>query len=281
MTEEAPSPPKALHITLNPGGVADPAKRAVLIATQTVGTCMRALEADDLSPPSLGGPLGYRFDGLPDMTVDEKRAMFGNWLLSKAFQDLARGVRETLEEAIFYLEMIQMKSGMTTLEKIEADMAVIRAGAQKPSFPALLDRVNAQLREPMAFDAEFLSLQRVRNCLEHRGGIVGPKDVDPVTGTMALNFPRLKIFYMRGEEEIELVVGEAIDTWEPGNPIEGAKDVPVMLKRVTRTREYALGEPVAITMNDFAEIALACQMFADDLATKLPTLPPIADPVPA
>jgi hypothetical protein len=48
------------------------------------------------------------------------------------------------------------------------------------------------------------------------------------------------------------------------------------MQRVTRSREYALNEPVIITQRDFYEIAMACFIFASDLAQKLPSnAPPV------
>lgn len=104
----------------------------------------------------------------------------------------------------------------------------------------------------------------VRNCLEHRGGRVGAKDVDPVTGILTLSFPRLQTFYMRGDEEVELLPGETIDTHAPDNPF-GKEGVTVYLRRVTRTRDYALDEPVVLAAIDFFEIAMSCHLFAADL----------------
>lgn len=271
------SEPKALHIELNPNGVAAPAHRAVIIASQVVGICLRGLANDDLSPPEMqGGSVGYKF-GVLEMSDSERRETYQNWILSKGFQDLARGVRETLEEAIFYLAMVKREPGLTTWSAIEAEMAEIRSIAGGFAFPKLLEEVNAGLTEQMAFDAEFLSLQKARNCLEHRGGRVGARDVDASTGTMTLSFPRLRMFYRRGDEEIEIAPGEAIDTHSPDNPFGKDEGVPISMNRVTRSREYALGEPVVIGASDFYEIAMACHLFASDVAAKLPTLPPIVD----
>lgn len=263
---------KSVHITLQPDGVAAAANRIVVMASQVVGTCLRALEADDCEEPrAWGGDFGYQFQGL-ELSPLERREAFKNWVLGKGFQDLARGVRATLEEGLLFLKMLQMPSGvMTTWGAVEADIAEIRATAAKLNFPTLMSQVNAGLKEPMAFEAEFQSLQKVRNCLEHRGGRVGPKDVDPDTGKLALTFPRLKAFYLRGEEEVELVVGEAIDTHSPSNPFGKGEEVAIYIKRVTRSREYELHEPVIIGDRDFFEIALACQIFASDVATKLPS----------
>lgn len=263
---------RPLHITLQPDGVAAPAQRVVAMASQVVGTCLRALDADDCGEPAAwGGAFGYQFAGLA-LPPEERREAFRNWVLAKGFQDLARGIRETLEEALFFITMFARPAGVTTMAALETDMANIRSAASKLTFPTLMERVNDGLAERMAFDAEFQSLQNVRNCLEHRGGRVGAKDVDATTGILTLSVPRLKSFYVRGEDEIELVAGQAIDTHAPDNPF-GEEEVPIYIRRVTRTRDYALDEPVVIAASDFFEIAFACHLFAGDVASKLPTSP--------
>lgn len=264
--------PQQIVITLNPNGVSAPVQRVVIIASEVVAIALRALAKDDLSQPDMqGGMFGYRFGGLEWDEV-ERRQTFENWILSKGFQDLARGIRETLEEAALYLEIFSFNSGPTTAGYIDERISKARRKASKLSFPDLLQSVNKKLKEPINFEAEFLSLQKVRNCLEHRGGRVGPSDIDQLTGSMILSFPRIRLFYVRGEEEIELAVGEAIDTQSPENPIKDADgQVNILLNRVTRSREYKLGEPVVILASDFYEIAMACNIFAADLASKLPT----------
>lgn len=265
---------KILNMELNPNGVAAPAQRVVIVASQVVATCIRAFENDELLTADLkSGFMAYQFNGI-EMDDAEKRETYQNWVLSKGFQDLARGVRETLEEAVFYLEMIKRKPGVTTLAKINADIAAVRKRAGAMNFPDLLSKVNAGLTEPMAFEDEFASIQKVRNCLEHRGGRVTEREVDADTNTLSLRFPRLRMFYIRGDLEIELAAGEVIDTHSPDNPFGEQEDVPIYMNRVTRSREYKLGEAVKISSADFVEIAMACNLFASDLAAKLPTLPP-------
>jgi hypothetical protein len=268
---------KILNIELNPNGVAAPAQRTVIIASQVVATCLKAFENDESFTTDLkSGFVAYQFNGI-EMDDTEKRETYQNWILSKGFQDLAKGVRETLEEAVFYLAMIERKPGLTTLAKVNADIAAVRKRAGAMPFPDLLSKVNVGLTEPMAFEDEFASIQKVRNCLEHRGGRVTEREVNADTDVLSLRFPRLRMFYMRGDQEIELAVGEVIDTKSPDNPFGEGKDVPIYLNRVTRSREYGLGEAVKISSADFVEIAMACNLFASDLASKLPTLPPAHD----
>ncbi|AZO61222.1 MAG: hypothetical protein E5Y51_05585 [Mesorhizobium sp.] len=259
-------------LNLNANAVAAPAQRVASLASYAVATSLRGLEHDTLAPPEMqGGHIGYSFPA-PGETSEECRRAYENWILAKGFQDLTRGVRETLEEAYLFIQLLNREPGKTTMEELEAEIAGHRTKAQKMTFPALLTEVNTGLREPMAFADEFSSLQAVRNCLEHRGGRVGERDVDPATRILVLNFPRLKMFYYRNGEEVELAPGEILDTYQTDSFAAG-EGVQILMKSVTRSREYAFNDPVVVLASDFFEIAMACHMFAADVATKLPSAP--------
>jgi hypothetical protein len=262
------SEPTPIHITLQPDGVIYPTRRAAVFAANAVGTYLRALEGDDLTPPQMvGGNVNYQFAELGLDNVELKEA-FQNWILSKGFQDLARGVRETLEEAAFFLRMLNLRLTNWTGATLQREIDAIRQRVANLTFPRLMAEVNRGLIEPLSFDEEFLSLQKARNCLEHRRGRVGSKDIDPAMGLMTLAFPRLRLFYECDGEEVEVVLGEPIFSTKRANPSEAASVEGTMIKlgRVTRRRDYAYGEPLIVTASDFYEIAMACELFATDVS---------------
>jgi len=259
-----------LHLKLNPQGVAAATQRVIVLVTQAVGTSLRALGNDSCDEPlAWGDSFGFQFNGLK-LSPEDRRTEFRAWVLAKGFQDLARGVREGLEEAYFFVRLTAEPSNqLTTGAKVEALLRRLRKEASTKNFPQLLEAVNAGLTSPVVFEAEFQSIQKVRNCLEHRGGVVAEKDVDAATNTLALTFPRIKIFYQNGDSEVEIGPGVVIDTHSDDNPF-GKEEVEILMRRVTRLKEYALGERVVIEPRDFFEIALACHLFASDVAAKLP-----------
>jgi hypothetical protein len=254
-------------MNLDPAGVAAPSQRAALIASDVVAACLTALEGVDLGKPRMPNQFIQRQLRGPAMTSDERRTMYESWLLTRGFQDLARGIRQSLEEAFLYLAIIANPPRSGTLEDIEAEIDAIRARASKPNFPDLLAKINAGLVSPMEFDREVLSIQRVRNCLEHRDGKVGAQDLDPGERTLTLNFPRFKFFYMRKGEEIELAPDEPVDAQD------GQPHVDILARRITSSKVYELGQRIGFTAGEFSEVAVACSLFATDLAGKLPRLP--------
>jgi hypothetical protein len=105
-----------------------------------------------------------------EMSAEERKAAYTHWLLAKGFQDLARGIRQTLEEAYFYNGMVARAGGLRTRAEVEAAQQELREAAGPMQFPQLLDEVSKTLISPLHYRPELLSLQDVRNCLEHRDG---------------------------------------------------------------------------------------------------------------
>lgn len=257
-----------LVLTLNPDGVASPGMKAARDASEIVRFVLHSLDNSDLSvaPPVAGYPIAYDM-GTSANNADERRALYANWILSQAFSEVARGIRESLEEAYFFLKIARIHDGPVKADAFNALMRESRKEAQRAKFPDLIAKINHGLKEALAFTAEFQSLQKVRNCLEHRGGIVGTQDADS-DGVLILSMPRIKLSYMRGAEEIELEPGCTVD------PGDGRKDVEIYSQRITRTRTYRSGERITFTADEFQEIAFACTLFLSDLVAKLPKATP-------
>ena len=94
--------------------------------------------------------------------------------------------------------------------------------------------MNKRLSHPLHFEKEFLSFQKVRNCLEHRAGIVTPVDAD-ASGNLVLSLPRLIISYVKVGKEIEVRQGERIEG-------EEGKGAQISLRMGTGSREFKLSE---------------------------------------
>jgi hypothetical protein len=191
--------------------------------------------------------------------------LYEGWILAKAFQDLMRGVRASLEEAYLFTELISRRYEVKSDTTLDEFISPFVARAAKKKFPDLLKHVNSKLQKPLEFAAAYQSLQNARNCLEHRHGIVGKPDVES-SGTMELSFPHMKLFYERHGEEVELEAGSVV------NAEDGEPDVMILMRFDVRLRHFNLGERLALTVGDFNEIAFACYHFGSQLAKGLPKL---------
>jgi hypothetical protein len=250
-----------IDLQLNPDGVAAPAQLAATVCREVVDLYFDALNKADLSkkPEAPENEAFFRFDSKgPDFSAEQRRAIHETWILSKAFQDLMRGVRASLDEAYFFIQLLDMGHlTARTSATVEEILRPYRQKAVAMKFPVLLAAVNARLDKPLEFAAAYQSMQDARNCLEHRGGNVGQIDAK-TNGKMVLQFPRMMMFVEQNGERIELYSGFRV---EAGQWIMGALDL--------RRREYEIGQRLTLTAADFEEIAFACSHFAGQLATNL------------
>jgi hypothetical protein len=263
---EPEQPRPSLNLELNLDSVIIPAQNAVVLSSEIVDFFSDAMAKADLSKKPFNEATQYKFR-TPEISAADRRAMYENWIFLKAFQDLMRGVRASLEQAYFFLELLSKPQMVKSDATLDEFFAPIRRKAATLNFGDLLDLVNSKFDPPLNFVDAYHSLQRARNCMEHRNGIVGDVDA-PSGGVMILRFPRVKNFYFRKGLEVEIEVGHAIDA-------EDGKDhVQILTKIELRERRFSRYHQLSISINDFNEIAFACNYFASELATKIAAVKP-------
>jgi hypothetical protein len=218
MTKKNP----ALHLELNPNSLSAIVGSAVFASVEVVNLHLSALSDENLRRPLEGSGILYRFTG-PELNADQRRAMHESWILAKAFQELLRAVRHALEEAHVVTALLTKEHKVRSNDTLASFLKPFQKRATGLSFPELLAAVNELLDPKLDFSDSYKSLQAARNCLEHRAGIVG--DIESKGAEeFTLNIPRIKIFYLRGNDEIEIVAGERVDAGD------GLPEVEVLMK---------------------------------------------------
>ncbi|HET7847764.1 MAG TPA: hypothetical protein VFL51_01760 [Pseudolabrys sp.] len=250
-----------LQLSLNATRLSSVINTAVVSTNEIVNFHFDALDGADLAQPS---PCTEKFRVRgQEMTAAERRALHENWILSKAFQDLLRAVRHALEDAFVFGALLtkthQVKSNATLAEFI----APFQAKASAMKFPELLDAVNCKLTSKIEFSQAYMSLQTARNCLEHRAGVITKIETHQ-RDEFVLRVPRVKMFYIRNGEEIELEPGHTVD------PGDDRAEVDTFAKFEIRARSFSIGQRLSFTKAQFNEIAFACYLLGQQLATRLP-----------
>jgi hypothetical protein len=192
-----------INLELNLDAILVPAQNAVVLSSEIVDFFSDSVAKADLSKKPVNAATQYKFK-TPDISAADRTAMYENWIFSRAFQDLLRGLKSSLEQAYFFLQLLEKPFKVSSEATLEEFLAPFRRQAATLHFGPLLDLVNSKFKPPLDFVNAYHSLQRARNCMEHRNGIVGNIDA-PGGGVMILSFPRVKHFYVRRGEEIELL----------------------------------------------------------------------------
>ncbi len=181
-----PIPPPLLKLELNLDAIIAPGQSAVVLCSEIVDFLYNAMSGADLSQKPSNKANRYKFNS-PEISADDRRAAFETWTISKAFHELMRGLRASIEQAHLILQVIGKVHKVGSASTLDDFLAPFKREAEKMNFVDLLDRVETHLGGPLHFSDAYLSMQRLRNCLEHRNGIVGDVDA-PAGGVLILKF---------------------------------------------------------------------------------------------
>jgi hypothetical protein len=258
--ERARANPK-LGLSLDPGQLAAIIDSAVVSSSEVVNFHFNALAGANLDQPAHTPEARYRFKG-PELNAAQRRAMHESWILAKAFQELLRAVRNALEMAHVFVALLGKAREVSSNATLDEFLAPFEKRAADLRFPDLLAAVNERLNPRLDFAESYASLQAVRNCLEHRGGIVSKFDTRG-RETFDFSVPRVKIFYKRQGSEVELVAGEQV---EPG---DDRAEVEIFTRLEARKRSVSIGERLTFTLPEFNEVAFACHFLGTQLGTRL------------
>ncbi len=110
------------------------------------------------------------------------------------YHQLVKIVHEHIELAYkIYSSLEEKKEGHTVLD-FEKHIQSLCKGFHKKNFPTKLMIIKKDLRLPVSLDT-LAQINRVRNCLEHRAGIVSKEDCDNFEKYMSVKFryPRISL----------------------------------------------------------------------------------------
>lgn len=244
-----------------------PALEAAMATGGAVAIALDAVKARDYSSPLFlqSNGINYLF-GFNNIPADKMHIVHAHWFLTHGIQDLTRGVFETLKNVHVVAQSLKMQGQVLSNEQVSEYMAKARLEAATLPFPALLNAVRQAMPATLTTLADLQTMQNVRNCLEHRSGVVG--DTDVKNGPLTLRW-----FHMKVRAR---VAGEMIET-PPGwvAPEGGAE---VWFDSVTSEKAWSLGQRVSLTSTEFADLAMSCVHVANSLSQALELMVPAHPP---
>jgi hypothetical protein len=252
----------SLHLEIDVTRLARIIDSAVVACSEVVNFHLTALSQADLAQPVEIPGLRFKI-GAPPLTAEQRREMHESWILARAFQELLRAVRHALEEAHIMASLLTKEHKIRSESSLEEFLRPYRSKAAGLKFPCLIASVNSRLEPKLEFSDAYESLQQARNCLEHRAGIVSKSDTHG-QAQLLLKVPRVKIFYERAGQEIELREGEVVD------PGEGKSEAEILMKLEARERSIQLGQRITFSAIEFNEVLFACHFLGAQLATRMP-----------
>lgn len=182
-----------------------------------------------------------------------------NWLFKKAFEDLIIALTESLIEAHRYARAYSLSSKFTksnpiNSEKDRKEVLEINTRPLSLSFPALIDEIEREIKISLPLRDEVISINKVRNCLVHRNGIVNDKEI-------TLSYVAMITWMKKGDQWIEV----KREHKEKGFTTELAE-----LKQRKKEIVFKIGEAIRIDQQVFNDLAYTCIAFVQDLLKAMP-----------
>jgi len=262
----------SVRVTLNPNGIRAPLDKLLSESLENVSVGLAAVENYSSAAASRLPSEYVRFTysqpvepgkRLPRREVQRRKENFKLWLLTRGFEECSKALLASLRQAYLYVEVVKLP-GRTTAGELTSAIEAIRRKAARLNFPQLIDAVIAGLTEQPLLVEHVHSINKVRNCLEHRNGTVSQIDVnDDTTNSLVLKWRRMRLVVLSKDgEERDLVVPSVV---------EGGSAIAVRFE--DRAKTFALGEAISLTAAEFNDVAFTCQAFASEVVSKLPELP--------
>jgi hypothetical protein len=221
-------------------------------------------------------------------TAEGAAEQYVAWTLANGFRDSSEAMAAFLEDAHAACSFYSLKGHSNAAGRIAASLwnDIVGPSAvkrfHKLSLPDKLRSFSKKfdIRLQPELEVHLLSANAARNCLAHRGGIVGLADVgNAPEQALVVSWRRLRTLFIDAHGvESDLIFGV---------PTSGPGTIGVRIE--DRMKSFAIGTRVTFDAAEFKEIAFSMTLLAADLVQKIaafgrrlgiPNLAPTPDPGP-
>jgi len=198
-------------------------------------------------------------------TIEQQKQLSINWVLNGAFEDIIKGLTISFKEAYKYLEIHKLSQEAPytkTNEELKMDLQKIEADMEQLNFPDFINRMEILLKQTLPLKEEILSINRVRNCLVHRNGRVGKKDVDSASlSGLQLKWISLKFWTKINNQQTAITY----DLRKDGITLDN-----ISYKVIKNEKSFQVNDKISLDINQFNSIAYTCSTFVQELFARLP-----------
>lgn len=206
----------------------------------------------------------YINDNLPPLSEEEYKVRTMKWLLRKSLEDLVAGLNKSLVEAFSYVKFLELNSTNPfpgTKDDIIREIEKINDDAARADFPRLINQIEVGLKKTLKYKDEVISINKLRKCLVHGGGVVRKNDTGTNKSVLTLKYiSQINFTEIDGERII-------LDYDKRASGIT-VSNFNMLFKSKERT--FQIGEEISLEIDDFNEISFTCIQFVSSLLNEMP-----------
>ena len=204
-------------------------------------------------------------DNKTKSTIDEQKQITLNWTLAKAFEDLINGLTKSFKETYRYLKIYSLYKASPLImnrNEFEKELHKVEMEIEKLHFPDFIERIENHLSLLLPLKEEILSINKIRNCLIHRYGVVEQIDIkNSLNNDLLLKWTSLKFWTTVDGMQTEITY----DFRKDGIIISDLNCDAIKNERI-----FKLKDKISLDINEFNGIAYTCATFAKNLFQLIP-----------
>ena len=261
-----PTPPVNLNVQVNlPASLAKlQIKLQRLVDLPSVGIVgVRKVDESEYQ----AGPFKESFQIASDGRVPypEVKEEFVDWCLKNSFTEAIDCMNAFLEECRLLAAVFRLGSGTATVGQWDQIWNEERRNFHSEGFPRKIEILREEFRIQSRLEDHAISLNKARNCLVHRLGIVGPKDATG-DGNLVVKWFAVRMFL------VDKVTGEETPIADQVEPTKNESNL--VAKVGLFEKRFAVGEKVQFSPNELAYTMFTFYRFALELLQALERIMP-------
>lgn len=203
-------------------------------------------------------------DNMPKSTPKEMKEQVLNWAIRKGFEDFIIGLTKSFKETYKLLALREFalnQPDTLSYEEFEETVSKIEKEIEKFNVPIFISKIEKFLGKEVPLKKEICSINRVRNCLVHRHGVVSDRDISENENALNLYWLNIEYWTYDGDKKIPIT----FEVRKKGMTINNLSH-----KIVECSKSFSKNEEVTIDVNQFNGIATTCAEYANRIFELLP-----------
>lgn len=258
--------PNTLKITINLNALLGELQESLQTTINLVAVALKATAPESMEDLRLPSEVFVtEFASKAQWSHAEAIEKHRTWAISNGLRDAVEGASSFIESAHRVLSIWALASsnnGKVLYGDYQRELE--GASFHRLGLPDKLTHLKSE--HGIALDADLerhlLSINNARNCLVHRRGIVSQRDLN-FDGKMLVEWRKLHIFLQNEDGEHDLVIGQLVE-----------KESAICLRIKDERKVFALGERVAFTAQEFADVTWGLYAFGNELVKQVSAVNP-------
>jgi hypothetical protein len=236
--------------------------RGVRRACVFLGLGVKAARNPEFKDYQLQGLALFRVmpDALPDKTVAHFKENFEEWVISCALRELTETLDVFLDQV--HRVCLLMATNKGTVTPVDANKW--GPAFERKGLDSKLSLLRRRFSVGTSREGYFKGIKQARNCIAHRGGIVGVEDVSEIDKKLHLQWWRIELLIKTPDgKEISLMppFEDDVIVLEDGGEVQA--------RFSTNERVFDIGQKLSLGPNDLAEVCLLAKLASADILTGL------------